>query len=60
MESVKNKTILITGASGGIGAATARLLTGSGANVFLSGRNNEKLQAVACGLYYSCGADFCR
>jgi NADP-dependent 3-hydroxy acid dehydrogenase YdfG len=47
MESVKNKTILIAGASGGIGAATARLLASSGANVFLSGRNSEKLQAVA-------------
>jgi NAD(P)-dependent dehydrogenase (short-subunit alcohol dehydrogenase family) len=47
MESVKNKNILIAGASGGIGAATARLLAGSGANVFLAGRNNEKLQAVA-------------
>jgi NADP-dependent 3-hydroxy acid dehydrogenase YdfG len=47
MESVKNKNILLTGASGGIGAATARLLAGSGATVFLSGRNYEKLQEVA-------------
>ncbi|MFZ1858542.1 MAG: SDR family NAD(P)-dependent oxidoreductase, partial [Chitinophagaceae bacterium] len=47
MESVKNKNILIAGASGGIGAATARLLSGSGATVFLAGRNAEKLQALA-------------
>ena len=47
MESVKNKNILIAGASGGIGAATARLLSGSGATVFLAGRNAEKLHALA-------------
>ena len=47
MESVKGKNILITGASGGIGSATARLLAGSGANLFLAGRKVDKLQQVA-------------
>jgi NADP-dependent 3-hydroxy acid dehydrogenase YdfG len=47
MESLKGKNILITGASGGIGSATARLLAGSGAVLFLAGRNEEKLQPVA-------------
>jgi NADP-dependent 3-hydroxy acid dehydrogenase YdfG len=47
MESVKNKNILIVGASGGIGAATSRLLSASNATVFLAGRNTEKLQEVA-------------
>jgi len=38
------------GATGGIGAATARLLAGSGAHVFLAGRNAEKLHALAASL----------
>ena len=50
MESVKGKKILIAGASGGIGSATARLLAGSGATVFLTGRDADKLKqtAVSC------------
>lgn len=47
METVKGKCILIIGATGGIGSITAKLLAGSGANVFLAGRNPEKLAAVA-------------
>ena len=47
MESVKGKNILIAGASGGIGSATARLLTGSGATVFLTGRDADKLKQTA-------------
>jgi short-subunit dehydrogenase len=46
MESLKGKTVLITGATGGIGAATARLLASGGALVFLTGRNEERLQAI--------------
>jgi len=37
---------LITGATGGIGAATARLLAASGAQVFITGRNEERLKAL--------------
>lgn len=47
MEPLKGKNILIIGATGGIGSATVKLLVGSGANVFLGGRNPEKLAAVA-------------
>ena len=47
MESVKDKNILIIGATGGIGSKTARLLAGSGANLFLAARNNEKLFSLA-------------
>jgi NADP-dependent 3-hydroxy acid dehydrogenase YdfG len=47
MESVKGKNILIAGASGGIGSATARLLAGSGATLFLAGRKADKLQLVS-------------
>ena len=47
MESVKGKNILIVGATGGIGSKTAKLLAGNGANIFLAGRNQEKLDIVA-------------
>jgi short-subunit dehydrogenase len=47
MESVKNKNVLIVGATGGIGSRVAKLLAGSGANLFLAGRNIEKLAALA-------------
>ncbi len=46
MESLKGKKVLLIGASGGIGMRLAKLLTGSGAIVFITGRNREKL-AVA-------------
>lgn len=39
--------ILVTGASGGIGAATVRQLVASGAEVIASGRNVEQLDALA-------------
>jgi NAD(P)-dependent dehydrogenase (short-subunit alcohol dehydrogenase family) len=38
---------LITGASYGIGAATARTFAAAGAHLVLNGRNEERLQAVA-------------
>lgn len=44
---LKDKAILITGASGGIGAAAARRLAGKGMAVGLAGRNVEKLETVA-------------
>jgi short-subunit dehydrogenase len=47
MEKLTQKNVLVAGATGGIGEATARLLAASGANLFLAGRNPEKLKAVA-------------
>lgn len=47
MEPIKGKYVLLAGATGGIGAATARLFAGAGAHLFLTGRNNEKLKAIA-------------
>lgn len=47
MESLKGKVVLLTGATGGIGAKTAALLASSGANVFITGRNQAALHAVA-------------
>ena len=48
---MENKIIVITGASGGIGAALAELLAGRGASLVLVARREEALQAVAqrCG-----------
>ena len=42
-----SKNILITGSSGGIGAKTAEILAASGHNVFLTGRNEERLLKLA-------------
>ena len=47
MQTLKDKNVLLIGATGGIGSRTAKLLAGSGANLFLTGRNAEKLQQVA-------------
>ncbi|MFP4358956.1 MAG: SDR family oxidoreductase [Puniceicoccaceae bacterium] len=47
MTELKDKNILITGASTGIGAALARKLAAEGAKLGLMARNAEKLEAVA-------------
>ncbi len=47
METLKQKHVLIAGATGAIGSHTAKLLAASGARLFLTGRNAEKLKAVA-------------
>ncbi|MHC0067210.1 SDR family oxidoreductase [Nostoc sp. UIC 10890] len=46
MLNVENKVIAITGASSGIGQATAKLLAQNGANVVLGARRTEKLEAI--------------
>jgi ribitol 2-dehydrogenase len=47
MEGLESKVILITGASSGIGAATAKLLAQHGAKVVLAARSTEKIKALA-------------
>lgn len=43
---IEGKVVIITGASSGIGEATAKLLAGKGANVVLGARREEKLQQL--------------
>jgi NAD(P)-dependent dehydrogenase (short-subunit alcohol dehydrogenase family) len=47
---VAGRTVLITGASDGIGAAAARALTAAGDTVVIVGRSPEKTAAIARGL----------
>ncbi|MEL7232255.1 MAG: 3-oxoacyl-[acyl-carrier-protein] reductase [Pseudomonadota bacterium] len=47
MFDLTGKSALVTGATGGIGQAIARSLHARGASVALSGRNVEKLEALA-------------
>ena len=44
--NVKNKVVIITGASEGIGAALAKLLSANGANVVLAARSAELLKKL--------------
>ena len=44
---IKNKVAIVTGASGGIGLATARLLSSKGAKLALVARSKEKLNQLA-------------
>jgi NADP-dependent 3-hydroxy acid dehydrogenase YdfG len=46
MENVKSKVIIITGASSGIGEATAKLLAKNGARVILAARREERLKDI--------------
>jgi NAD(P)-dependent dehydrogenase (short-subunit alcohol dehydrogenase family) len=46
MTNLKGKTAVVTGATGGIGEATAKLFLELGANVMLVGRSEEKLNVT--------------
>lgn len=43
---LKDKVVLITGASAGIGEATAELFVQEGSNLFICGRNKEKIEKM--------------
>jgi NADP-dependent 3-hydroxy acid dehydrogenase YdfG len=46
VSNIENKVVVITGASSGIGEATARLLAGSGAKVVLGARRKDRINAL--------------
>ena len=50
MDRFKGKTVIVTGAGSGIGAAAAMLFSREGANVVLVARTREKLERTAAGL----------
>ena len=47
---MKNKVVVITGASNGLGEATAQLLSAQGATIVLGARRLERLQALSAEL----------
>jgi NADP-dependent 3-hydroxy acid dehydrogenase YdfG len=55
MLNIKDKVIAITGASSGIGEATARLLASQGAKVVLGARRTDRLERIAGDINASCG-----
>ncbi len=46
-ENIEGKVVVITGASSGLGEATARLLSAQGASVVLGARRVERLRSLA-------------
>ena len=54
-EGIKNKVVVITGASSGLGEATARALAAQGARVVLGARRQDRIQALARELNARCG-----
>jgi NAD(P)-dependent dehydrogenase (short-subunit alcohol dehydrogenase family) len=55
--TLKGQTILITGATDGIGEETARQLAGMGARIFLHGRNPDKAARVREDIVLTTGND---
>lgn len=57
---IDNKTVIITGASSGIGEATARRLAARGANVVLGARREDRLKAIVDAIRAEGGKAVCQ
>jgi NADP-dependent 3-hydroxy acid dehydrogenase YdfG len=55
MLNIENKVVVITGASSGIGEATAKLLAQNSAYVVLGARRTEKLEKIVKEIHASGG-----
>lgn len=53
--NIEGKVVVITGASSGLGEATARMLSAQGASIVLGARRVERIQAIADDLTHSGG-----
>lgn len=60
MSNINGKVVLITGASSGIGEATARLLAAQGATVVLGARRLDRLEKLVAEIDESGGIAACR
>ena len=60
MLNVENKVIVITGASSGIGEASAKLLAQNGAKVVLGARRTERLEKLVEEIHVSGGTAACK
>lgn len=58
--NIEDKVILITGASSGIGEATARLLASKGAKVLLGARRTDRLEKIVTEIRSGGGTAECR
>ena len=56
MSGIEGKVVVITGASSGIGEATARRLAGSGARVVVAARRTERLETLVADITRSGGS----
>ncbi len=56
MGKLKGKTVIITGATSGIGAATARLFAQEGANVLITGRRRQRGDELSAAIRAGGGA----
>jgi len=56
MTDLTGQVALVTGASRGIGAATAQALTAAGAHVILTGRDAKALEAVEEAIFAAGGS----
>ena len=59
-QGIEDKVVVITGASSGLGEATARLLSAQGASVVLGARRAERIQSLADELSASGGKALAR
>lgn len=60
MENIQGKVIVITGASSGIGEATAKKLAGEGAKVVLGARRLERLEELVSYIHKNGGEAVCK